>query len=112
MDDKKNTEQIQSFLGKAINNKDIPKLYANSFVTAVGQGDLLIVLQQNGVAVSTLNLSYTVAKTLALKMQEAIRELENASGNTIMTSGDVDQLFLSREKEGAQENDTDNPKAE
>jgi|GEM_PF-1704831 hypothetical protein len=87
------TLNIENIIDKAINEPAIPKLYANGFVTAVGQGDLLLVFQQNGLPLVTLNLSFTLAKTLALKLGQAINNLENQTGNTIMTSDDINSAL-------------------
>lgn len=79
-------EEIQRIFDVAIQNVQVPKIYANGFANAVGQGDTITVLQQNGTPVAVLNLSYTVAKTLALKLGDLIKKLEADTGNTIMTT--------------------------
>jgi hypothetical protein len=84
---------------KAINNPEIPNLYANGFITATGNGDALVVLQQNGKSIATLNLSYTMAKTLTLKLGHLVKDLENKTGNTIMTTSDIDIALLNAEKD-------------
>lgn len=77
----------------AIQNSEIPKLYANGVLVGTGLSDVLLILEQNGQSIATLNLSYTMAKTLAIELSSAISTLEKQSDNTIMTFNDV-QRFL------------------
>lgn len=90
-------EEIEMLFQNAIQNVQVPKIYANGFANAVGQGDTTTVLQQNGVPVAVLNLSFTVAKTLAKKLGGIITEFEQQTGNTIMTTDECASA-LSREK--------------
>lgn len=92
---------IEERVARAINNSEIPQLYANSFVCARGFGDVFCVLEKNGNAQAILNMSYTVAKTLSLKLKALIKELETATGNIIMTTTDVEEKM--KEKEVADE---------
>ena len=55
---------------------DIPQIYFNGFATALGSGDVVIVLERNGKPVATLNASFTEAKTLVQKIGELIASLE------------------------------------
>lgn len=75
-------EQIES----ALEDKELPTMYFNSFITSVGTGDVLIVLRQRDKPVAVLNTSYTVAKTLAEKLGGVLAVFEQKTGNTIMTS--------------------------
>jgi hypothetical protein len=68
---------------------DVEQIYFNSFVSSIGSGDILIVLERHGKPVAILNTSYTVAKTFALKLAQLIGNLEGLTGNTIMTTDDV-----------------------
>ena len=84
---------LNDIINAALDNPAVPNLYTNGFVTATGHGDLLLVFQQNGRSVATLNLSFTVAKTLTLKLGSAIRDLEKATGNAIMLTEDVERAI-------------------
>ncbi len=75
---------------------DIPHIYSNGFNIVLGTGDVNIVLKRMGEDVATLNLSYTLAKTLSEKLGGTIKFLENKTGNTIMTTEDLHK-FLSEE---------------
>jgi len=94
MDKKKISQDLDSAL-----NADIPHLYANAFTNAIGNGDVIIVLRQGGKQVATLNLSYTVAKTLASKLGELINTLENRLHAPIFT---VDQIHKVLSEEASQ----------
>lgn len=58
---------------------------------------MLIVLENNGKPVATLNISFTVAKTLVAKLNVTLQHLETATKNKIMTTDDV-QGALSSQK--------------
>ena len=64
-------------------------LYFNGFAIAIGTGDIVCTLLRNGVPVLTLNASYTVAKTLGEGLADAIKKLEEKTGQTIMTIHNV-----------------------
>jgi hypothetical protein len=68
---------------------NIPSFYFNGFANSIGTGDVSLVLTLDAKPVLTLNASYTVAKTLAIKLAQIIQILENTTGQSIMT---VDQI--------------------
>ena len=84
------------FLKQALESPDIRKLYANGFANALGTGDITIVLNRNNVPVGVLNLSYTAAKTLAVKLMELIQKLEEETGNEIMTIDFLQKVLLEK----------------
>ncbi len=90
----KNKKDVNKALKEAFDNPDIPKLYTNSFSLALGAGDLAILLSVADKDIGVLNLSYTTAKTLAIKIQQLISLLEEKSGQTIMTTDDINELLL------------------
>jgi|SRR5665213_836326 len=63
-----------------------PGLYMNSFRMGASTADIFIVLQHNGADVAVLNISYTLAKTLGEALGKLIEQLENKSGQKIMTA--------------------------
>jgi len=74
---------------EAMTSDAIPHVYFNGFSCAVGAGDVVVVLTRHEQAVATLNVSYTVAKTLAQNLSLAVSELERLTGNQIMTVDDI-----------------------
>ncbi len=81
-----NQQQQQAFL-KGI--QESPHLYANGFMIALGEGDVLLLLQRNGQVVANLNVSFTVAKTLAKVLNETVSQWEKSTGSTILTTHQV-----------------------
>lgn len=79
---------------EALSSDRIRHLYANGFVTALGNGDVLLILQQNGAPIAAINLSYTVAKTLAQKLGDLIKKFETNADHIIMTSDFVDNVLV------------------
>ena len=77
---------------------DEKKIYFNGFASAVGKGDILIVLLEDNNPVALLHASHTIAKTLSLKIGELINTLETKTGRQILTTDDVtDSLFQEQE---------------
>ena len=54
----------------------IPRIYANSFLNALTDADVMTVFQSNGQPIALLNMNYTVAKSLANALSIAVREYE------------------------------------
>lgn len=86
---KAQTSEIIKVFENAFQDPEIPHIYANGFINAHGNGDVVILLQQNSKPAAVLNLSFTMAKSLALKLGETIKNIEDASGTIIMTTDDI-----------------------
>jgi len=82
-------EEMQKVIAQVILDENIPEIHFNGFVNVLTSGDILIILQRNGRAVAKINASYTIAKTLGQKLMQIITDLEERTGNTIMTSDEV-----------------------
>ncbi len=88
------SQNLEKKLDEAFKDPEIQKFYANGFVSALGIGDVTILLQNSKNPIAVLNLSYTVAKTLALKLGALISQLEDLTHNTIMTTDDIKKSLL------------------
>jgi len=84
---------IEKRIQKAL-DLDIKNIYFNGFVNAVGHGDILIILERNTKPVAILNASYSVAKTLAIKLNEIVQKFEADMDHEIMTTDDVQSKAL------------------
>jgi hypothetical protein len=91
-------KNLKEIAAKAVESPDIPKLYANGFMTGYSNSDLIVILQQNGMPIASLNLSFTTAKSLALKLGNLIKDIEMMSGQAIMTTDDVEKYRKKEEK--------------
>lgn len=89
----KQVKEQQERIAKAL-RADIPHHYVNGFATALGSGDVIVVLEQNGEPTATVNLSYTVAKTLYLGLAQIIATLESATGRTMLTTQEMDEALV------------------
>jgi len=94
------SDKVGKVIDFAVSSPDIPHLYANGFISALGNGDTLLVLQQNGRPVASLNLSFTLAKTLSESLADIIKDLEKKSDNVIMTTKDLDKILVKNLKKG------------
>jgi hypothetical protein len=86
----------QEMLTRALQDPSIPEIHFNGFVNGVGPGDVVILLLRYGRPVAKLAASFTVAKTLAELMAQAIVNLEHSTGNTIMTSQDIEKALQTK----------------
>jgi hypothetical protein len=78
------TTQIE-LLNKAMESGDIPKIYFNGFVNFLNPSDISMLLQLNNNPVAVVSMSYTVAKTFAAMLGSIIADIEEKTGNKIMT---------------------------
>ena len=78
-------------IAEALQREDLPEIYFNGFTTAFSNADFLIVLKRYDKPIAVLNASYTIAKTLSQKIGAAVAQLEERTGNTIMTTDDIER---------------------
>jgi hypothetical protein len=95
MSDKQTPEQK---IEAALSQPDAHRIYSNGFINAIGNGDVIISLMLNNRPVANVNLSYTVAKTLAIRLGGLISTLEEKTGNTIMTTEDIDKALKEKKE--------------
>lgn len=72
----------------AVNVMPPMSIYINSFAAGLSTGDIFVILQRNGMEIGTLNMSYTVAKSLGEALNKLIVSLEERSDRKIMTSNE------------------------
>jgi hypothetical protein len=77
-------------LAVALNDSSLPRIYANGFAAGLGNADLMVVFQLAGKPVAILNVSYTLAKTLAQKLGGLVTQFESAIGQELVTTDKVD----------------------
>lgn len=82
----------------AIHNPTVPKLYINGFVNSLSTGDVVIVGKCNEEPVVVINLSYTIAKSLAEKLSGVVSMLEQKTGRDMLTA-DVVKASLEGDSE-------------
>jgi len=88
----------------ALTRTDLQDIHFNGFISAVGSGDVLLVLKRHEQLVAKLSMSFTVAKTLAQKLAGVIKQLEDATGNTIMTTDDIQEAQKQNEQSAPSNN--------
>ena len=90
---------------KVVNDPTIPRFYANQSYNVNTGRDLSILLLNNNVPVAVLNLSFNMAKTLALQIGELIRDFEDTTNTQILTILEIDESFKKKEKTKKSEKD-------
>ena len=86
-------DDFNAQMAQAINDDTLPEIHFNGFIITIAQGDVLILLKRHGKNITKLNASYTVAKTLAVKLAGLITNLEQRTGNTVMTNDEIEAAF-------------------
>ena len=80
-------------------NMPASAIYINSFAAGLSTGDIFIVLQRNGLEIGTLNMSFTVAKSLGEALNQLISSLEKRSDRKIMTSNECASALSKTDEE-------------
>lgn len=78
---------------------DVPKLYANGFALSMSNSDIILVLERNGAAQAVVNLSFTTAKTLSVKLGTTIGALESASGRPMLITDEIESFVAQAAQE-------------
>ncbi|MCZ7595344.1 MAG: hypothetical protein M5U16_10870 [Hyphomicrobium sp.] len=81
---------------------DVPQIYANGFINALSNGDILTVLERNNKPVAVLNLSFTVAKTLGISLSQTVAQFEEATGRNMLTTHEVDAALAQKDAKKAE----------
>ncbi|MCA1654553.1 MAG: hypothetical protein ABR588_00390 [Sphingomicrobium sp.] len=76
----------------------IPQVYFNGFQLGLSNADISLVLLLDNQPILKMNMSYTVGKTVLVKLQDMVALLESTTGREIMTTDDA-----GRGLEGAQQ---------
>lgn len=84
---------LNQLINLALESESIPKIYCNGFTNAVGNSDVMLVLQQNGKPAGVVNMSFTIAKTLSQSLKEIIDSIEQKSNQSIMTTHEVEKFL-------------------
>jgi hypothetical protein len=92
-------DQIEIEIQGALSDASLPRFYLNGFSTTLGSSDVLVVLKQNNKPIALVNMSYTIAKSLSEKLANSISILEKLTGNTIMTTDDIQKKVRGAEDE-------------
>ena len=79
---------------------DVPKIYVNGFVNGLTSGDVLCVLERNGLPAAVLNMSFTVAKSFAQSVGSIVSDIETKSGREMLTTKDIESLQQQQIGEG------------
>lgn len=85
-------------LAAAQSDPAVARIYANGFAVGLTNADAVIVLQLSGHPVAIVNLSYTLAKTLAQRLGRIVAELETAIDTTLVTTDKIDEVFKEKKK--------------
>lgn len=92
----------EGVLFEALSRDDVPKIYANGFSMGLTNSDIVVVFQRFGPnPVAVLNLSYTLAKTLAQRLGRLVSEFESqVAHQDILTTDRIDEAMKRSESEG------------
>jgi hypothetical protein len=85
-----NSRTAVKLLTEALESGDIPKIYFNNPVCFLNTGDISMLLQMSSKSVAVVNMSFHVAKTVAALLGSMIAEVEEKTGNKIMTINKIE----------------------
>lgn len=75
----------------AVSDEITAKIYVNGFAAFRSNADMGVVFQTNGRPSAVVNMSFTLAKTLAEKLSQMVIDFEQSTGTEIMTTSVVDK---------------------
>ncbi|MDO8677786.1 MAG: hypothetical protein Q7R30_04380 [Acidobacteriota bacterium] len=81
---------------------ELKHIYANGFGVGLTNADVSVVLQLSGRPIKVLHLSYTLAKTLAEKLGQVVKEFETAIDTKLVTTDKVDEAFKKLQEKKAE----------
>ena len=100
LDQDSKPEPYQENIDEIVNDPDIKRIYANGFTIFVGNSDFGVILKTNNKTTHVLNISYTLAKTLHVKLHQMISRLEESTNHEIMITDIINDKFLGKSKKG------------
>lgn len=83
------TENPEERIQEALASEVIPHLYANGFSNTMSNADVALVFEHNQKPIATINMSYTLTKSLASKLSRLITILEQGTEHEMLTTDDV-----------------------
>ena len=78
----------------ALGDPSVPKVYANGFSLGLTNADVQIVLKLFGRPIAVLSISYTLAKTMADKFSQLVKDWEARTGEKLQTTEMIDKAFV------------------
>ena len=81
------SQQLQQIVEAAF--EEAPAIYANGFLNGIGLVDSYLILQANGRSMAVVNMSLSVAKTMAQSLTAMIENYEQQTGNMVATLDEV-----------------------
>ena len=76
-----------------LNNTQVQKLYINRTLVGNTASDMFVIAQSTGTPPTVIQLSFNTAKTLATDILGMISQLENQTGQKILSIKDVQETM-------------------
>jgi hypothetical protein len=84
----------QALIQMAIQNPNIPRVYANGTAMAMTSTDIAIILSTGGHPTMVVDLAYSTAKGLAQDLTNLIKTYEAATGVSVKTLAEMQPSML------------------
>ena len=97
MAEEKKPEQFQGAeIASVLNNPEVQKLYVNRTVVGNSASDMFVIVQSLGVSPTVIQMSFNTAKTLAMDILGMISQIENQTGQKILTVREIQETITGR----------------
>ena len=93
MPDTGKSSDVVKAIPEAAVDPTVTKVYGNGFAIGMSNADVQILLKLNGQSVALVNLSYTLAKTLSVRLGGLIADWESKTGHQLVMTDSVDDAF-------------------
>jgi hypothetical protein len=77
-------------------NPSVPKIYGNTFSVVLGSGDLAVMYGAHGIPSGVVFLSWPAAKTLAMKIAEAVKQYEEQAKVEVIDLEQLEKSLLNK----------------
>ena len=72
---------------------DVPTFYSNGFAIGLTNADVAIIWSLTNRPIQVSHLSYTLAKTLHIKLGDVVKKFEEGVGQEMLTTDKVDNFL-------------------
>jgi hypothetical protein len=100
-DEQQGELELQGMVAAIVQNMTIPKLYMQSFGSFVSPVDISLVVLNGGVPTGMVSLNYSVAKSLAGALANAVTQYEETMGVTVTSAETAQQSMQSRQSKSS-----------
>ena len=83
---------LQKEVENILNDPDVPKFYAQTFMSSLGTGDVFVAFKHHNTAVAVINMPLATMKSLVASFMSQLQFLES-KGVQVLSTEELNQKF-------------------